>query len=196
MSSKNELGRCLEKELKLRGWSQHRLAREAGISQAQISRIINFEPRDNLEKICGNEVASALARALGINEIYVFRLARILTAPRRTRNFSTWLVGELLLLDITQEELAERSNIEPGALAELFKGVTPNIEALKRISPVLNREVTDLMDIAGLYTEYVMSDFEVASEEINVLELYRKLSTQEREFIKGSMELLLKTRRK
>jgi len=41
MTSKNELGRWLEREMAERSWSQRHLAQEADISQAQISRIIN-----------------------------------------------------------------------------------------------------------------------------------------------------------
>ena len=37
----NELGQWIERERQKRGWSQRRLAQEAGISQAPISRIIN-----------------------------------------------------------------------------------------------------------------------------------------------------------
>lgn len=88
-------------------------------------------------------VSSALARALGTNQIYVFRLARILKAPRRSRNFSTWLVGELLLLGISQEELAEQSGVDLEKITELTQGVVPDLEILEKITSVLNRDVVN-----------------------------------------------------
>jgi transcriptional regulator with XRE-family HTH domain len=169
----NELGQWIEKERKKRGWSQRRLAQEAGISQAPISRIINKIPRDKTEQICGEKVAQALARAFGANPIYVFRLARILKTPSRSRNFSTWLVGELLLRKMSQEELGNKSGLPSEVVADLTRGVPPTFEIAEKLAFALDLDPLYTQQLAGLIPpgEEALSD-----EEIELLSNYRDLS--------------------
>jgi len=146
----NELGRWIERERQKRGWSQRRLAQEANISQAPISRIINKTPKDKNEQICGEKVAKALANAFGANPIYVFRLARVLKPPARSRNFSTWLIGELLLRKMSQEELGERAGLDVQVVADLTRGVPPTFEVSEKLAAALDLEPTYIQQVAGL----------------------------------------------
>ena len=146
----NELGRWIERERKKRGWSQRRLAQEAGISQAPISRIINKTPQSKDEQICGEKVAKALAEAFGANPIYAFRLARVLKPPPRSRNFSTWLVGELLLRKMSQEELSERAGLDPEVIADLTRGIPPTFEISEKLAFALDLEPSQVQQVAGL----------------------------------------------
>jgi len=174
MSSSNELGRWIEREQRKRGWSQRRVAQEAGISQAPISRIINKAPKDNKEQICGEKVAQALARAFGANPIYVFRLARILKPPVRSRNFSTWLVGELLLRQMSQEELSEKAGLEQEVVADLTRGFPPTFEVAEKIANALGFDPLHIQQLAGLIPAgeqtHALND-----EEIKLLNEYRTL---------------------
>ena len=176
----NELGQWIEKERNKRGWSQRRLAHEAGISQAPISRIINKVPRDKNEQNCGEKVAQALARALGANPIYVFRLARILKTPSRSRNFSTWLVGELLLRKMSQEELSEKSGLDPEVVADLTRGVPPTFEIAEKLANALDLDPLYIQQLAGLIPpgEEALSD-----EEIELVGIYRDLSPAGRRIV-------------
>ena len=145
----NELGRWIEREREKRGWSQRRLAYEAGISQAPISRIINKVPKDD-EQICGEKVAKALALAFGANPIYVFRLARILKPPARSRNFSTWLVGELLLRKMSQEELSEMAGLDAKVVTDLTRGIPPTFETTEKLAAALELDASHIQQVAGL----------------------------------------------
>lgn len=177
----NELGQWIEKEREKRGWSQRRLAQEADISQAPISRIINKVPRDKNEQICGQKVAQALARAFGANPIYVFRLARIIKPPPRSRNFSTWLVGELLLRQMTQEELAERSELDLKIIADLTKGTAPTFEIADKLATALELEPLYVQQLAGLLPpgEEALND-----EELNLVNSYRNLKEAGRRVVR------------
>lgn len=171
--SSNELGRWIEKERKKRGWSQRKLAQEAGISQAPISRIINKIPQDKNEQICGQKVAKALAKAFGANPIYVFRLARIIKPPPGNRNFSTWLVGELLLRQMTQEDLAEKADLDLKVVAEITKGGYPSFEVAEKLAKALDLDVLYVQQLAGLLPpgEEALND-----EEIELVNDYRSLN--------------------
>jgi transcriptional regulator with XRE-family HTH domain len=71
------LGEWLNGKLKERGWSQAELARRASISRTSVSDIISGKAD------AGASVATAIASALGVDEIEVLRRAGI------TRNVST-----------------------------------------------------------------------------------------------------------
>lgn len=184
----NELGQWIEKERKKRGWSQRRLAQEAGISQAPISRIINKVPIDDREQICGEKVAQALARAFGANPVYVFRLARILKPPVRSRNFSTWLVGELLLRGITQEQLSEQADISPEIVADLTRGVSPSFEVAEKLAAAMELDSLYIQQLAGLIPP---GEKALSSEEIDLLNDYRDLNNAGRRVAKDVVKSLL-----
>ncbi|MCG3209373.1 MAG: hypothetical protein FOGNACKC_02997 [Anaerolineae bacterium] len=169
----NELGQWIERERKKRGWSQRRLAQEADISQAPISRIINKVPDDPNEQICGEKVAQALARAFGANPIYVFRLARILKPPPRSRNFSTWLVGELLLRKISQEKLGEMAGLDSEVVADLTRGVPPTFEVANKLAAALELDELYVQQLAGLVPP---GEQALSAEEIELLSNYRELN--------------------
>ncbi len=170
----NELGHWIEKERIKRGWSQRRLAREAGISQAPISRIINKVPLDKNEQLCGEKVAQALARVFGANPIYVLRLARILKPPTRSRNFSTWLIGELLLRQLTQEELAKQSGLDIETVADLTRGIPPTLEIADQLAEALDLETEYVERLAGLLSpgEQVQ---DLSELEVKLISKFREL---------------------
>ncbi len=184
----NELGQWIERERKKRGWSQRRLAQEADISQAPISRIINKVTQDNTEQICGEKVAQALARAFGANPIYVFRLARILRPPSRSRNFSTWLVGELLLRHITQEELSQKAELDLEVVAELTKGVPPTFDIADKLASALELDQLYVQQLAGLVPP---GEQALSGEEIELLSNYRELNKSGRKIMQDMVKSLL-----
>jgi transcriptional regulator with XRE-family HTH domain len=177
----NELGQWIERERKKRGWSQRRLAQEAGISQAPISRIINKVPTDNKEQICGEKVARALASAFGANPIYVFRLARILKTPPRSRNFSTWLVGELLLRGVSQEELSKRADLDADLVADLTRGVPPTFDIAQKLAEALELDELYIQQLAGLVPP---GEQALSTEEIHLLHDYRELNNAGRKIVR------------
>lgn len=183
----NELGKWIEKERQKRGWSQRRLAQEANISQAPISRIINKIPIDNTEQICGQKVAQALARAFGANPIYVFRLARIIKPPPRSRNFSTWLVGELLLRQMTQDDLSTRSGLTIEVISDLTQGIPPTFEIAEKLATALELEPLYIQQLAGLLPpgEEALND-----EELNLVNSYRGLKESGRRVIRDLVNSL------
>lgn len=185
----NELGEWIEKERKKRGWSQRRLAQEANISQAPISRIINKVPQNEKEQICGEKVAQSLAKAFGVNPIYVFRLARILTPPPRSRNFSTWLVGELLLKGISQEELAEKSGLDNEIIADLTKGVAPTFDIADSLAETLELEPLYIQQLAGLLPP---GEHALSADEIDLVHSYRDLDLTARQIVQDIVESLKK----
>ena len=185
----NELGEWIEKERKKRGWSQRRLAQEANISQAPISRIINKVPKDDKEQICGEKVAQSLAKAFGVNPIYVFRLARILTPPPRSRNFSTWLVGELLLKGMSQEELAEKSGLDNEIIADLTKGVAPTFDIADSLAETLELEPLYIQQLAGLLPP---GEHALSGDEIDLVHSYRDLDLTGRQIVQDIVESLKK----
>jgi transcriptional regulator with XRE-family HTH domain len=119
------------------------------------------------------KVAQALARAFGANPIYVFRLARILKTPSRSRNFSTWLVGELLLRKMSQEELGQKAGLPSEVVADLTRGVPPTFEIAEKLAYALDLDALYTQQLAGLIPpgEEALSD-----EEIELLSNYRDLS--------------------
>lgn len=179
----NELGRWIERERKKRGWSQRKLAQEAGISQAPISRIINKTPRNKDEQICGEKVAKALAEAFGANPIYAFRLARVLKPPPRSRNFSTWLVGELLLRGMSQEELSERAGIAPEEIADITRGMPPTFEMSEKLATALDLEPAHVQQLAGLLPPGEQTQV-FKDEEIELINDFRTLG-------KGGQQVIL-----
>ncbi len=146
----NQLGRWVQKQLKQRSWNQTRLAEIAQISQPNISRLISKTPKHPNEAICGEKVAQGLAQAFQVNPVFVMRLAGIIKTPSRSRNFSTWLVGELLLQDISQEELCERSGIDLQTLVELSKGIPPSLEMVQQLATALDLDPLIIEERAGL----------------------------------------------
>ena len=184
----NELGQWIEKERKKRGWSQRRLAQEANISQAPISRIINKVPKDDREQICGEKVAQALARAFGANPVYVFRLARILKPPARSRNFSTWLVGELLLRGISQEQLSEQAELPLETVSDLTRGVAPSFEVAEKLANALELDPLYTQQLAGLIPP---GEKALSGEEIELLNDYRDLNNAGRRVAKDVIASLL-----
>ena len=185
----NELGEWIEKERKKRGWSQRRLAHEANISQAPISRIINKVPKDNKEQICGEKVAQSLAKAFGVNPIYVFRLARILTPPPRSRNFSTWLVGELLLKGMSQEELAQQTGIDLETISDLTKGIPPTFDIAEKLAETLELEPLYVQQLAGLVPP---GEHALNADEITLIHSYRDLDHTARRVVQDVVESLRK----
>ena len=185
----NELGEWIEKERKKRGWSQRRLAQEANISQAPISRIINKVPKNNTEQICGEKVAQSLAKAFGVNPIYVFRLARILTAPPRSRNFFSWLVGELLLKGMSQEELAEQSGLDKETISELTKGAAPTFDIAEQLAATLEFEPLYIQQLAGLLPP---GEHALNADEITLVHSYRDLDLTGRRIVQDIVESLKK----
>ncbi len=176
----NELGQWIERERRKRGWSQRRLAVEANISQAPISRIINKVPKNEKEQICGEKVAQALANAFGANPIYVFRLAHILKAPARSRNFSTWLVGELLLRKMTQEELSEKAGLNNEVVADLTRGIPPTFEIADKLADALELETLYVQQLAGLIPP---GEEALSNLEIDLLNDYRDLNKGARQVV-------------
>lgn len=184
----NELGQWIERERKKRGWSQRRLAQEAGISQAPISRIINKVPEEPNEQICGEKVAQALARAFGANPIYVFRLARILKPPARSRNFSTWLVGELLLRGISQEDLCEQADLSPEIVADLTRGVPPTFDVADKLADALQLDPLYVQQLAGLIPP---GEQALSAPEIDLLSNYRELNKGGRQVVQDLVKSLV-----
>ncbi|MCD4738336.1 MAG: helix-turn-helix transcriptional regulator [Anaerolineae bacterium] len=67
-----EFSEWLGKEIKSRGWSAANLSRRSGVASAQISRILNRE------RGIGPDSCLAIARALGVPPVEVFRRAGLL----------------------------------------------------------------------------------------------------------------------
>jgi len=194
----NPLGRWITREREKRGWSQSKLARESGISQAHISRIVN-KSRGRDEQVCGAKTANALAQALGSSPAYVMKLAGILvSAPdRRGGNFSTWFIGELLTQFISQQELAEQSGVDLQTIRELTQGIPPSMEVLEAIGPVLNRSVDYLAEKAGLGggTDLpAKSDFQLTKDELCLIEEYRQLDRKSKTLLADILQVISKTR--
>ena len=185
----NELGRWIERERIKRGWSQRRLAQEAGISQAPISRIINKVPKDQNEQICGEKVAKALAQAMGANTVYVFRLARILKPPARSRNFSTWLVGELLLRHMTQEELSKKADLDEDLVNEITRGVPPTFEIADKLADALGFDHLYIQQLAGLLPP---GEQALSPSEIDLINDYRELNIVARQVVQDLISSLHK----
>jgi len=171
----NELGRWIERELNRHNWSQSELARRGGLNQGHISRIISAHP-PNDTPICGRRAAQAIATAFDAPLSYVLRLARIIKAPRRSRNFSTWLLGELLDKGLSQAALAEQSGLELEVIAAFSRGVIPTIEQIQAIAGPLGAPVSYLAEVAGLE----LLDLKPTRDEIELLEQYRRLSPPQR----------------
>lgn len=70
---KSEFVKWLENELRIRDWKLSDLARAAGVSPATITHILNEE------RNLGPDVGRAIARALMISEIEIFRHAGLLS---------------------------------------------------------------------------------------------------------------------
>jgi transcriptional regulator with XRE-family HTH domain len=185
----NELGQWIERERKKRGWSQRRLAHEAGISQAPISRIINKVPSYPNEQICGEKVAQALARAFGANPIYVFRLARILKPPTRSHSFSAWLVEEMSDRGITQNDLVKTTNLDPEIVSDLTQGVPPAFEVADALADGLQLERLYVQQLAGLVPP---GEHALSTEEIDLLNNYRELSKSGRKVAQDVVNSLVK----
>jgi len=120
--------------------------------------------------------AQAIATAFDAPLSYVLRLARIIKAPRRSRNFSTWLLGELLDKGLSQAALAEQSGLEPEIIAAFSRGVIPTIEQIQVIAGPLSTPVSWLAEVAGLD----ILDLKPTRDEVELLEQYRRLSPPQR----------------
>ncbi|RME97824.1 MAG: helix-turn-helix domain-containing protein [Chloroflexi bacterium] len=175
----NELGQWIEKERKKRGWSQRKLAQEAGISQAPISRIINKVAHEN-EQICGEKVAQALARAFGANPVYVFRLARILKPPSTGRDFSTWLAGELEARKMSPKQLGKKAGLEAEVVADLTSGVPPTFEVAEKLAAALELDRLYVQQLAGLLPP---GEEALSNLEIDLLHDYRALNKGGRQIV-------------
>ena len=68
-----QFSKWLNQELLLRGWNPADLARHEGISQGQVSNILNAK------RNAGPNTCRAIAHALGYSEEYVFRRAGLLS---------------------------------------------------------------------------------------------------------------------
>ena len=178
---KNELGRWIERELKHRGWSQSELARHSGLNQGHISRIINTQPKND-KPICGRKSALALSRIFETPDIYVLRLARIIKPPRRSRNFSTWLLGELLNKGLEQADLAKQADLDEAVIANLMRGALPTSDQIMALAEPLDIEVSQLARIAGLDTGLL--DFNPTNDELTLLNEYRKLSSRQQKLLR------------
>jgi transcriptional regulator with XRE-family HTH domain len=96
METKTRLSEWLSSQLEQRGWSHSDLARRAGVTRAQVSRVIS-ETRG-----AGPEFCVAIARALNESPIKIFQLAGLLPYradpdedPRlRTLNYKFSLLDE------------------------------------------------------------------------------------------------------
>jgi transcriptional regulator with XRE-family HTH domain len=179
--SKNELGRWVERELAARDWSQSELARRSGLNQGHISRIINYESAGD-KAICGRKTALALADVFEASEIYVLRLAKILSPPRRSRNFSTWLVGELLNKGLEQDELARRAELEPKVIANLTRGVPPSSGQITALARALDIDPVRMARIAG--NDVDLLNFSPTQEELKLLQMYRELSARQKKLLR------------
>jgi transcriptional regulator with XRE-family HTH domain len=76
----------LREELKKRDWSQADLSKKAGISPSQVTRVLSGE------RGIGEESLNAIARALNISPITVFRKAGLLPEEGRQEvSFEDWM---------------------------------------------------------------------------------------------------------
>ncbi len=71
----NSFQKWLQEELHKRGWSQGELARRASISQSAISHVLNGM------RAPGPDFCRAVARALGLDECFVFWKAGLIRKP-------------------------------------------------------------------------------------------------------------------
>jgi transcriptional regulator with XRE-family HTH domain len=183
----NELGIWIEKECKKRGWSQRKLAYEAGISQAPISRIINKIPTHQNEQLCGQKVAQALAKAFGVNQIYVFRLAHIFEPIPQGRNFSSWLINELFLRRMSKEDLAEQSGIDIKVINDLTNEMPPNFEVAEKLARVLDLDLLYVQQLTGLLPPCEQA---LTEEELELVHGYRELSKTGRQVLQDIVKSL------
>ncbi len=65
-------GNWIKQQLKIRGWRSADLAREAGISEATLSRLLNSSRQ------AGPNVCVAIARSFDLDPVFVFRKAGLL----------------------------------------------------------------------------------------------------------------------
>lgn len=180
--SHNELGRWIERELAARGWSQTELARRSGLNQGHLSRIINYQPDDD-KPLCGRKTALALARVFDASEIHVLRLAKILSPPRRSRNFSTWLVGELLSKGLDQAELARQADLEPTVIARLTRGVPPSSGQIRALARALEVDPAKMAQIAGDDAGLVNPRY--TADELALLKEYRALDPGQQQLLRA-----------
>ncbi len=183
----NELGRWVQKELKRRGWNQIQLAELAQITQPNISRVINKTPKYPNEAICGEKVAQGLAQAFGVSPVYVMHMAGILKTSSYNRNFSAWLLGELLRKGLTREELSERSGVELEIITELSQGIPPSLGIVEKLAPVLDIDSLVLQNLAGLVGVEEPSFNQV---ELDLIQNYRALPSSGQTIIREIMQTL------
>lgn len=69
----NQFAEWLQGQIDLRGWTQSELARRAGVTPPTINRILSQE------RLPGVDLCRGIARAFGISEIGVLRMAGLAT---------------------------------------------------------------------------------------------------------------------
>lgn len=183
--SNNDLGRWIERELNRRNWSQSELARQSGLHQSHISRIINAPAGDD-GPVCGRRAAQAIADAFEASPAYVLRLARITKPPPRSRNFSTWLLGDLLAKGLSQAELAGQSGLPQKVIAGFTRGVLPTVEQIQALAGPLEMPASQLAEIAGLEVPNLRS----TEDEIELLEKYRELSPKQQKLLQAMLAVI------
>ena len=94
----------LTEEMKRRDWRNSDLAQAAGISDAQISRVISGVRQP------GPDFCTALARGFGIDPVFVFRQAGILPEARdpedEPRLREMYAIMKALPVDLREEVIA------------------------------------------------------------------------------------------
>ena len=107
---KNEFGEWVQQMIDERGWSQSELARRAGTTSTTVSRVINKE------RLPGIEFCRGIAKAFGLPEIDVLRLAGLASPARAQSTLRDKLV--IQLGDMTEEQLGAMERYARALLAE------------------------------------------------------------------------------
>jgi transcriptional regulator with XRE-family HTH domain len=178
----------LEKVLDLKGWSRADLARQAHVSPSSLSMIVNGQRNP------GEEVCSAIAKALNIPPEIVFEEAGLLQysppAPKQS-NLILWIENELQKRDLTIEQAAEKANISPYLFHRiLYEKRRPSMETIASISEIFGTSPVLLADIAGMLN--ATADEKLQAESTDFLKTYAQLDNANRQEILEFTKLKLK----
>jgi transcriptional regulator with XRE-family HTH domain len=99
MGNLQEFAEWLQGELDRRGWDQSKLARRAGVSQGQVSRVLSGT------RGLGPDTCRAIARALDLPEEVVFRKAGLLSEKSEEAEKLKLLELIILLESASDEDL-------------------------------------------------------------------------------------------
>lgn len=103
LATVNTFREWLLNELKIKGWTQAELSRRAGVSRASVSLVLSED------RSIGHDLAIAIAHALNISPITVFRKAGLLPdGGGENVSFADW---EFLLNQMSPEDEAELRQI-------------------------------------------------------------------------------------